>query len=57
VHEDVDLSFKIKKRGGVMCFDPALIVGASARRIVSNPLSFFGEYSVRLVRTFWENRS
>ncbi len=51
VHEDVDLSIHINKAGGKIAFDQFLIVGVSARRIKYNPLSFFVEYPIRLIKT------
>jgi len=57
VHEDIDLSLNIIKAGGIIGYDRSLVVESSARRIVSNPQSFFGEYSARLLKTFWLNRN
>jgi glycosyltransferase involved in cell wall biosynthesis len=56
VHEDIDLSLKIRKAGGKIGFDPDLIVQISARRIKNHPESFFLEYPARLVKTFWTDR-
>jgi glycosyltransferase involved in cell wall biosynthesis len=56
VHEDIDLSLKIFKAGGIIGFDNRLVVQFSARRLVKNPSSFFLEYPIRTVRTFIANR-
>ncbi len=50
VHEDIDLSLHIHKYGEIH-FDPSLIVRVSGRRIKNNPLSFFVEYPLRLIKT------
>ncbi len=55
VHEDIDLSIHIAKYGQIK-FDPNLITYASARRIKNNPLSFFIEYPIRLIRTINTHR-
>lgn len=55
VHEDMDLSLKIAKAGGRIGYDPALIVGISARRLKKHPESFFLEYPVRVVKTLLAN--
>jgi len=52
VHEDMDISLKILKVKGIISYDPGLIVGISARRIIHNPLSFFVEYPTRAIKTF-----
>lgn len=52
VHEDVDLAIHINKAGGNIRYDKNLIVPFSGRRIKNNPLSFFVEYPIRLVKTF-----
>jgi glycosyltransferase involved in cell wall biosynthesis len=51
VHEDIDLAIHIQKIGGKIDCDKSLIVSASARRIKSNPASFFLEYPLRLLKT------
>ncbi len=51
VHEDIDLSLHILKAGGKIYFDNHLVVKASGRRIKTNPLSFFIEYPIRLIKT------
>lgn len=56
VHEDVDISLKINRAGGVIGYDESLVVKSSARRIIHRPWSFFIEYSIRLLKTFWYNR-
>ncbi len=55
VHEDLDLSLKIFKVGGLIGYDKKLIVKESARRLVSKPESFFIEYPIRIIKTFIEN--
>ncbi len=49
VHEDIDLSFHIKKYGRILILKNCLIK-SSARRIKSNPQSFFGEYLMRFLK-------
>jgi len=49
VHEDIDLSIHIGKRGQIL-FDQSLVVYASGRRINNNPLSFFIEYPLRILK-------
>ena len=44
VHEDIDLSLKITKAGGIIGYDKKLIVFGSARRMIHRPESFFIEY-------------
>ena len=56
VHEDMDLSLNIAKIGGKTEYDPDLIVGISARRLKNSPESFFLEYPIRMVKTFWFNK-
>lgn len=56
VHEDLDLSLKIIKSGGIIGYDRRLTVNGSARRIMNKPESFFVEYPTRVVKTFWINR-
>lgn len=56
VHEDIDLSLKIVKAGGVIGYDRKLIVNGSARRLKKHPESFFLEYPVRVVKTFIANK-
>ena len=56
VHEDVDLSINITKANGKIGYDASLTVKTSARRIKKRPASFFIEYPIRLLKTFWVNR-
>jgi glycosyltransferase involved in cell wall biosynthesis len=56
VHEDMDLSLKIAKEEGIIGYDPALLVGISARRLKKHPESFFLEYPIRIVKTFMANK-
>ena len=55
VHEDQDLSAKIKQVDGRIKYDMALVVESSARRITGNPVSFFGEYPIKTLRTLVHN--
>jgi glycosyltransferase involved in cell wall biosynthesis len=55
VHEDIDLSIHIKKYGKIF-HDNELVVASSARRIINNPLSFFGEYIFRFFKMMWSHR-
>lgn len=56
VHEDVDLSINISKIGGKIRHDTGLAVKTSARRVKKDHFSFFVEYPIRLIKTFWVNR-
>ena len=56
VHEDIDLSIHVARYGKI-AFDPKLKVKISARRIKSNPFSFFVEYPLRLYKTIQNHRS
>ncbi len=49
VHEDLDLSFHIRKLGKVY-HDEKNLVLTSGRRIKYHPLSFFGEYTLRFFK-------
>lgn len=49
IHEDIDLSFHIKKLGKVY-HDKRNLVLTSGRRIRYNPWSFFGEYTIRFFK-------
>lgn len=53
VHEDIDLTMHIKKKGGVIGYDPLLVVKSSGRRMNNNFRSFFIEYPVRMFRTLY----
>ncbi len=55
VHEDIDLCLHVKKHGKIF-HDGRTIVASSARRIISNPLSFFGEYNIRFFKMFFSHR-
>lgn len=55
VHEDIDLCLHVMKYGKIY-HDGETIVASSARRIINNPLSFFGEYTVRFFRMYWDHR-
>jgi len=49
VHEDIDLSFHIKKYGKIY-LNKSSVVKSSGRRIKHNPFSFFGEYIFRFFK-------
>src|SRR3989339_606661 len=51
VHEDIDLAIHINDLGGHIMRDDELIVQVSGRRIRKNPMSFFGEYPLRFIKT------
>ena len=55
VHEDIDLSLHLKKYGKIY-HDQKTIVTSSARRMINNPLSFFGEYIHRFFKMYWSHR-
>ncbi|MEK7109737.1 MAG: glycosyltransferase family 2 protein [Patescibacteria group bacterium] len=55
VHEDIDLCLHVKKYGKIF-HDDRTIVASSARRIINNPLSFFGEYIFRFFKMYWSHR-
>ncbi|EKE15471.1 MAG: glycosyltransferase [uncultured bacterium] len=55
VHEDIDLCLHIKKYGKIY-HDGKTIVDSSARRIINNPLSFFGEYNIRFFKMLYTHR-
>ncbi|MBI3366195.1 glycosyltransferase, partial [Candidatus Roizmanbacteria bacterium] len=50
VHEDIDLSLHIHKYGEIQ-LDPSFVVKVSGRRVYNNPMSFFIEYPLRLIKT------
>lgn len=49
VHEDLDLSFHIRKLG-IVYHDKNNLVLTSGRRMKYNPWSFFGEYTIRFFK-------
>lgn len=55
VHEDIDLCLHIRKYGKIY-HDGNIIVASSARRIINNPLSFFGEYNIRFFKMLYSHR-
>lgn len=55
VHEDIDISFHLKKHGKIF-HDRKNAVSSSARRIINNPFSFFGEYIYRFFKMYWDHR-
>lgn len=52
VHEDMDLALNIIRVGGKIKRDRNLIIATSARRILNKPLSVFGEYTIRGIKTY-----
>ncbi len=56
VHEDIDLAVHIHEHRGVIRYNPHLITHTSFRRQRQNPISFFGEYPYRLVKTIRTHR-
>lgn len=55
-HEDIDLAIHINKLGGIIKYDPLFVGYTSGRRIAENPISFFIEYPLRLVKTLKSSR-
>lgn len=51
VHEDIDLAIHINDAGGKIGRDDELVVQVSGRRMKKNPISFFGEYPMRVLKT------
>lgn len=51
VHEDIDLSIHMIKKGYKIKKDPKLLMLTSARRIKNKPHSFFLEYPFRMAKT------
>jgi glycosyltransferase involved in cell wall biosynthesis len=51
VHEDIDLSIHLVRKGFKIFYDKDLIVETSGRRIKKRPQSFFLEYPWRLIKT------
>jgi len=49
VHEDIDLSFHIRKYGKIY-LNKEVVIKASGRRAKYNPCSFFGEYIIRFFK-------
>lgn len=56
VHEDLDLAIHLYKNNFKIAYDPNFISYASGRRIKNNPLSFFGEYPLRLIKMIFTHR-
>lgn len=50
VHEDFDISIHLKNKKLTIGYDPNFISFASGRRIKNNPLSFFVEYPIRVIK-------
>ncbi|MFA6532704.1 MAG: glycosyltransferase family A protein [Patescibacteria group bacterium] len=55
VHEDIDISFHLKKHGKIF-HDRKNAISSSARRMINNPFSFFGEYIYRFFKMYWNHR-
>jgi glycosyltransferase involved in cell wall biosynthesis len=55
VHEDLDVSFHIKKLG-VIYHDKKNLVFTSGRRMLYSPASFFGEYTYRFFKMYFSHR-
>lgn len=55
VHEDIDITIHIAKYGKIYV-DKKVIINISARRIKYNPLSFFIEYPIILVKMFLSHK-
>lgn len=51
VHEDIDLALHINKEGGKIKYDENFLNTFSARRLKSNPYSFYIEYPERFIKT------
>ncbi len=56
VHEDIDLAIHIIDVGGRIERDEKLIIEMSGRRIKQNPVSFFGEYPLRVMKTLYYHK-
>lgn len=56
VHEDIDLGIHVSAAGGIIHYDPLLVSYISGRRIKHNPLSFFAEYPIRVIKTLSSHR-
>ncbi len=56
VHEDIDLSIHLAKKGIEIAYDPKIINYISGRRIKYKPWSFFIEYPIRWIKTLREHR-
>ncbi|MFA5770944.1 MAG: glycosyltransferase family 2 protein [Patescibacteria group bacterium] len=55
VHEDIDISFHIKKLGNII-HDRSNLALTSGRRIKYNLWSFFGEYTLRFFKMLYTHR-
>jgi glycosyltransferase involved in cell wall biosynthesis len=55
VHEDIDLAIHISRYGQIF-LDKSIVVKISGRRIKYNPLSFFFEYPLRLIKMLRSHR-
>lgn len=56
VHEDIDLSFHLNDKNKKIHYDHNFVSYASGRRIKNNPLSFFVEYPIRLIKMILAHR-
>lgn len=50
VHEDIDVGIHVANVGGKIYNDSTLVVQSSGRRIMTQPQSFFIEYTQRLIK-------
>lgn len=55
VHEDMDLAIHINQVGGKIGFSKDLAINVSGRRMKNNPVSFFGEYPWRILKTRYKH--
>ena len=51
VHEDIDLSIHLAKKGIEIIYDPKIVNFISGRKIKYKPWSFFFEYPIRFIKT------
>lgn len=56
VHEDMDISIHLNNHQFKIHYDPHFISYASGRRIKNNPLSFFVEYPLRIIKMLIHHR-
>lgn len=55
-HEDIDICLHLRKRG-IIFHDRSNFIKTSARRLVNNPTSFFGEYVIRFIKMIYSHRN
>jgi hypothetical protein len=51
IHEDFDLAIHILHARGIIKRDDSMMVQTSSRRLITDPVSWFGEYHFRLIKT------